>query len=87
VSAHALRLADRIVEWACWRDDVDLVTPADASRRGAIVSVRPRDARAASARLTAARIAHSLREGAIRLSPHFYNTAEEVDQVLRVIAP
>lgn len=87
VSAHALRLADRIVEWACSRDDVDLVTPAGASRRGAIVTVRPRDARAVSARLTASRIAHSLREGAIRLSPHFYNTADEVDQVLRVIAP
>jgi selenocysteine lyase/cysteine desulfurase len=87
VSAHALRLANRIVEWACSRDDVDLVTPADALRRAAVISVRPRDARAASQRLTAARIAHSLREGAIRLSPHFYNTAEEIDQALRVIAP
>jgi len=86
VSAHALRLADRIVEWACSRDDVELVTPADASRRAAVISVRPRDARAASQRLTAARIAHSLREGAIRLSPHFYNTADEIDQTLRVIA-
>jgi selenocysteine lyase/cysteine desulfurase len=87
VSAHALRLADRIVEWACSRSDVDLVTPADASRRGAIVSVRPRDARSASARLSAARIAHSLREGAIRLSPHFYNTADEIERTLEVIAP
>jgi cysteine desulfurase/selenocysteine lyase len=85
VSAHALRLAERIVEWACSRSDVDLVTPADASRRAAVISVRPRDARAASARLTAARIAHSLREGAIRLSPHFYNTADEIERTLRVI--
>jgi selenocysteine lyase/cysteine desulfurase len=85
VSAHALRLAERIVEWACSRNDVDLVTPADASRRAAVISVRPRDARAASARLAAARIAHSLREGAIRLSPHFYNTADEIERTLRVI--
>lgn len=87
VSAQALRLGNRIVEWACSRDDVDLVTPADASRRAAVIAVRPRDARAASERLSAARIAHSLREGAIRLSPHFYNTADEIDQTLRVIAP
>jgi selenocysteine lyase/cysteine desulfurase len=87
VSEHALRLADRIVEWACSRDDVELVTPADASRRGAIVALRPGDARAASARLAAARIIHSLREGAIRLSPHFYNTVDEIDRTLRVIAP
>lgn len=87
VSAHALRLANRIVEWACSRNDVDLVTPAQAAHRAAVISVRPRDARAASERLTAARIAHSLREGAIRLSPHFYNTADEIDRTLRVIAP
>jgi cysteine desulfurase/selenocysteine lyase len=87
VSAQALRLANRIVEWACSRDDVQLVTPADASRRAAVISVRPRDARAASERLTAARVAHSLREGAIRLSPHFYNTMDEIEQTLRVIAP
>ena len=87
VSAHALRLADRIVEWARSRDDVELVTPAAPSRRGAVISVRPRDARAASVRLNAARVAHSLREGAIRLSPHFYNTMDEIEQTLRVIAP
>jgi selenocysteine lyase/cysteine desulfurase len=30
-------------------------------------------------------VSHSLREGAIRLSPHFYNTRDEVRQALRVI--
>jgi selenocysteine lyase/cysteine desulfurase len=86
VSAHALRLADRIVEWACSRDDVDVVTPAAPDRRAAIVSVRPRDAIAASQRLRAARIAHSVREGAIRLSPHFYNTIDEIERMLAVLA-
>jgi len=87
VSAHALRLAEQIVQWACSRDDVELVTPSAPSRRAAVISVRPRDAHAASARLKAAHVAHSLREGAIRLSPHFYNTADEIEQTLRVIAP
>ena len=32
-------------------------------------------------------LAHSLREGAIRLSPHCYNTVEEVRRALQVIAP
>jgi cysteine desulfurase / selenocysteine lyase len=87
VSAHALRLADRIVEWACSRDDVELATPALAARHGAIVLVRPPDGRAASERLTAARVAHSWREGAIRLSPHFYNTMDEVERALQILAP
>ncbi|HEX4681501.1 MAG TPA: aminotransferase class V-fold PLP-dependent enzyme, partial [Gemmatimonadaceae bacterium] len=86
VSQHALRLAQIIVDWALERDDVELVTPADRSRRAAIVSVRPRDAKAASARLTAANVAHSVREGAIRLSPHFYNTEEEVRRVLQLMS-
>lgn len=86
VSRHALGLAQRIVDWALERDDVDLVTPADPSKRAAIVSVRPRDAKAAAARLAAANVAHSVREGAIRLSPHFYNTDQEVQRVLALMS-
>jgi selenocysteine lyase/cysteine desulfurase len=85
VSAHTLSLAQAIVDWAADRDDVALVTPSDKSRRGGIISVRPRDARAASDRLTAAGVSHSLREGAIRLSPHFHNTLDEVRRALSLI--
>ena len=85
VSDHALALAERIVRWTADRDDVELVTPADRSRRAAIVSVRQRAPQAVSARLTAANVAHSLREGAIRLSPHFYNTIAEVDSALEIL--
>jgi len=87
VSAHALSLGDAIVAWAQERDDVALVTPAHPSRRGAIIAVRPADGQAARVRLAAANVAHSLREGAIRLSPHFYNTLEEVQRALAIIAP
>jgi selenocysteine lyase/cysteine desulfurase len=85
VSAHTLGLAQAIVDWAADRDDVALVTPSDKSRRGGIISVRPRDARAASDRLTASGVSHSLREGAIRLSPHFHNTLDEVRRALSLI--
>jgi cysteine desulfurase / selenocysteine lyase len=36
-------------------------------------------------RLKAARIICSLREGAIRLSPHAYNTVDEMDRVVAVL--
>jgi selenocysteine lyase/cysteine desulfurase len=85
IAAHAQALANRVVEWARSRDGVELVTPADASRHAAIVSVRVSNARAASERLTLAGVAHSLREGAIRLSPHFYNTDDEVDRALDIL--
>jgi selenocysteine lyase/cysteine desulfurase len=43
------------------------------------------NAEAVSEALTRARVSHSLREGAIRLSPHFYNTREEISQTLCLI--
>jgi selenocysteine lyase/cysteine desulfurase len=85
VEAHVTSLAQRIVGWAAERDDVRLVTPADAARRAGIVSLVPRDPAAASARLTKAGVSHSLREGAVRLSAHCYNTAEEVDLALAAL--
>ena len=86
VEAHVAALAGRVVRWAEGRDDVRLVTPADPARRAGIVSVAPRDPAAASARLTSAGVFHSLREGAVRLSPHCYNTEEEVDAALAALA-
>ena len=86
VEAHVASLASRIVAWALARDGVRLVTPADPARRAGVVSVVPAgDAAAASARLRAAGVVHSLREGAIRLSPHLYNTADEVDRALALL--
>ena len=85
VSAHIARLTSRVVDWAREQKHVELVTPDDPGRRAGIVSVRPREAAAASRRLTEAGVIHSLREGAIRLSPHCYNTAREVDRALSLI--
>jgi selenocysteine lyase/cysteine desulfurase len=85
VEAHVARLADEIVDWADSTPGVTLVTPRERSRRAGIGAGAPPDPEAASARLTAARVAHSLREGAIRLSPHCYNTGDEIRAALAII--
>jgi selenocysteine lyase/cysteine desulfurase len=82
VERRIASLASRIVRWADGRPGVRLVTPSDPARRGGIVSVAPAHPAAAAARLTAANVQFSLREGAIRLSPHCYNTEAEVDRAL-----
>ena len=79
-------LATRLVEWALSEERVRLVTPSEASRRAGVIAIAPRDSARASARLTDAGVIHSLREGAIRLSPHFYNTEAEVDRAIDVLA-
>jgi selenocysteine lyase/cysteine desulfurase len=85
VYARVERLADTIVGWALGRQDVRLVTPADRARRARGMARAPREPVAASERLTAAGVVHSLREGAIRLSPHFYNTEDEIEAALALV--
>lgn len=86
VFALVRQRADQIVDWARGRQDVHLVTPEDPARRAGIVSLIPRDPEAASRRLMAHGVVHSLREGTIRLAPHFYTTAEAVERALEVMA-
>jgi selenocysteine lyase/cysteine desulfurase len=86
IERHIASLADEIVRWAQQEPAVTLVTPAASQRRGGIVCVRPRDAERASAAMAKHGVVHSLREGNIRLSPHFYNTVEEVRRALELVA-
>jgi len=85
VYAQIDRLTMRIVRWASGAPGVRLVTPPGREQRAGIVAVAPPDPVAASGRLTSAGVTHSLREAAIRLSPHFYNTEEEIDRALAVL--
>ena len=85
VEAYIAGLADVIVSWADARPGVRRVTPAERAHRAGIVSVKPASAATASERLTTLGISHSLREGAIRLSPHFYNTRPEIERALEVL--
>ncbi len=88
--AHVFELvrarADQIVQWAQRQRDITLVTPSDPAARAGIVSVIPPDPEGVCRRLEASGIAHSLREGAIRLSPHFYTSEESLDRALYLIA-
>lgn len=85
VSARITSLADQIVDWAT-SANVPLVTPADPRHRAGTVCVRPANAAAVSERLKKHNVIHSYREGGIRLSPHIYNTTEELREALSLIA-
>ncbi len=85
IEAHVRTLADRLVDWATSRSDVRLLTPHDPARRAGIVALATKDLEADSKKLRAARVTHSVREGAIRLAPHFHNTRDEVEQVIAAL--
>lgn len=86
IEAHVRLLADRLVSWADAAPGVRLLTPREQARRAGIVAFITDDVPGDSARLRAARITHSVREGAIRLAPHFHNTSEEVDRAIAALA-
>ncbi|HEX6315599.1 MAG TPA: aminotransferase class V-fold PLP-dependent enzyme, partial [Gemmatimonadaceae bacterium] len=86
VYALVAERATQIVECIERRNDLTLVTPADPLRRAGVIAVRPPDPVAASARLFANGVPHALREGMLRLAPHFYTSPDEIDRALTLLA-
>src|SRR5256885_10573660 len=70
-----------------WADEtgVRVVSPRADAHRSAIVCLAPAHAVEAYHALKRAHVVCSLREGAIRLAPHCYNTVEEMERVLDVL--
>ena len=84
IAAHTRALHEPVWRWADARG-VAVTSPRDAVHGSAIVCVAPSDPRAAHRALKAAGVTCSVREGAIRLSPHCYNTMAEMEQVVAVL--
>src|SRR5256885_1576518 len=70
-----------------WADEtgVRVVSPRADAHRSAIVCLAPAHAVEAYHALKRAHVVCSLREGAIRLAPHCYNTVGELERVLDVL--
>lgn len=70
---------------AAGRGRFAVVSPTAEPHDSGIWCVRTDDVRAAYGRLRAAGVVASLREGSIRLSPHLYNTTDEVARVVQLL--
>lgn len=64
---------------------MELLTPKEPACRAGIVTFRPRNSQELFEKLKAEKISVSLREGCIRISPHFYNTPDEMEKALSII--
>jgi cysteine desulfurase / selenocysteine lyase len=73
-----------IVKWA-QANGLRITSPIENGHRSAILCVAPPKPVEAYHGLKRARVVCSLREGAIRLSPHCYNTLEEMEKVIEVL--
>jgi selenocysteine lyase/cysteine desulfurase len=77
-------LHEPLLKWADERG-VRVVSPRDEKHRSAILCLAPPKAAEAFHAVKKAHVVCSLREGAIRLSPHFYNTMEEMARVQEIL--
>jgi len=87
IASHVLALLDRLVDELRARD-YTIHSPLGAGERSSLLSVSPRggvdDARLRD-HLAEDRVAVSIREGAVRISPHLYNTWDDVERLLAVL--
>lgn len=66
------------------KQGITIASPTDAARP-CTLSLRPADPAALVAKLEANGVVCSLREGLVRISPHCYNTVEEMERVARLL--
>lgn len=85
---HNQRLMAELVE-RLPRDRCVLASPADPAQRGPFLCVAARTVEKTSAlyeRLREANVFVSLREGALRIAPHLFNSSRDLDRLLSVLA-
>ena len=81
-------LIAQIVE-ALPRTNCSLASPAERKRRGPYVCVAARDPQETQLlyeKLRAAQVSVSLRENALRVSPHIYNTPADISRFLQILS-
>ncbi len=83
IQDHLRAVHAPLLAWAD-RRGVRVVSPRGAQAAG-IVCVAPPGVAAAFASLQHAKVICSLREGAIRLSPHAFNTVDEMERVVEIL--
>ena len=84
-AAHVRELTTLLIDGVEEELGGRVVTPHDPARRGPLVAVASTDERALVAALEQERIVTSCRDGNLRISPHCYNTREDIEAVLAAL--
>jgi selenocysteine lyase/cysteine desulfurase len=84
VQQHVQRLADRLIAGAS-RRGLMLLTPEEPAERGPLVMLKSTDAPKLVEALAKKSILCSTRDGALRVSLHYYNNEADVDAVLEAL--
>jgi cysteine desulfurase / selenocysteine lyase len=86
IRAHLLEILAPLREWLAAVPGMEMASCERPETRTGIVAFRPPRPEATFRALSDAGVVCVLREGAIRLSAHLYNTREEIEQVVELLA-
>lgn len=84
IHAHLLDLTDRIIAFAD-EHRFEVVTPRDRAKRAGIITLKHADAKTIFDDLNEQRINISMREGMLRIAPHFYNSDEDLHPLFSIL--
>jgi selenocysteine lyase/cysteine desulfurase len=82
---HLLRVQALLVDWVESSGRAEWVSDPSPGRRSGILSFRVSDPLGVDKRLQAARITASVREGAIRVATHAFNTEDEIEKLITAV--
>ncbi len=85
IARHVGGLTDAVID-ICDELGFDTVTPRERSKRAGIVSFTCPNAGKVFEELTNNGVMTAMREGMVRIAPHFYNTMEEIGVLKSVLA-
>lgn len=85
IEEHIGAVQAPLLEWIAARPDARARTPLDPARRAGILTFTVADVEHSAGALHDAGVIFAVREGAIRLAPHFYNTVDEMREVVRIL--
>ncbi len=85
IEAQVLALTDRLVDGLLSRG-YEVISPREPQEKSGIVCFKAKtDPMAVLSRAEAEKITIAVRMGVVRVSPHFYNTDEEIDRLLAIL--
>ncbi|UCB52774.1 MAG: aminotransferase class V-fold PLP-dependent enzyme [Candidatus Zixiibacteriota bacterium] len=84
IQSHSQALLDLLIEHLR-KKDYHITSRLESDHRSCILSFSGKDTEGLFRKLRKHNIITSLREGAIRVAPHFYNTADEMEKLIQLL--
>ena len=85
ISYHNIELLDLLIGYLKDSGSYRIVSPLEMARRSSILSFTCDNPEHVYKQLNDNRIVTSYREGAIRVSPHFYNNLDDIELLIEVL--